>query len=226
MSKKIVFISILAVCFLGFKGKDSFKTLGLKFSAPTVFGKTNVTNPEPGEIVYDSSDNKFWGYDTSNNWVELSSGSAIVPVGVVLPFGGTTPPNGYRFANGDLLNIADYPDLFAAIGTAFGGDGVSTFRLPDLRGRFLRGVDGGTGRDPDAGSRSAMNTGGNAGNAVGSIQADQLRSHTHSFTVGLSGGGTVPANGAGSYVSNTTSAAGGSETRPVNAYVNFIVKVN
>ena len=44
-------------------------------------------------------------------------------------------PQGYAFCNGQLLPINQNPDLFSLIGTTYGGDGVNTFALPDLRGR-------------------------------------------------------------------------------------------
>jgi hypothetical protein len=56
--------------------------------------------------------------------------------------------------------------------------------LPDMRGVFLRGVDGGRGQDPDTGSRSASFSGGNAADAVGSYQADMFASHSHYFQWG------------------------------------------
>jgi microcystin-dependent protein len=56
-------------------------------------------------------------------------------VGEVRMFGGNFPPNGWRFCDGDLLAISEYDVLFNLIGTTYGGDGQSTFALPDLRGR-------------------------------------------------------------------------------------------
>ena len=44
-------------------------------------------------------------------------------------------PNGWALCNGQLLSIAQNQALFTLIGTTYGGDGVSTFALPDLRGR-------------------------------------------------------------------------------------------
>lgn len=106
-----------------------------------------------------------------------------VPSGTILPFGGSviTVPSGYLVCDGSEVNIADYPLLFAAIGTSWGGNGTTTFRLPDLRGQFLRGVDGGAGVDPNAADRTALN-GGNTGDAVGSYQMDELETHTHTGT--------------------------------------------
>ncbi len=72
----------------------------------------------------------------------------LVPPGTVIAFAGDTPPEGWLPCDGSSVSRADYPALFAAIGTTHGeGEQVSSFRLPDFRGRFLRGVDGGAGRD-------------------------------------------------------------------------------
>jgi microcystin-dependent protein len=57
-------------------------------------------------------------------------------VGEIRMFGGSFPPYGWAFCNGDLLSISEYETLFNLIGTTYGGDGVSTFALPDLRGRI------------------------------------------------------------------------------------------
>lgn len=56
-------------------------------------------------------------------------------VGVVVPYAGTVIPAGWMVADGSLLAPAQNPALFAVIGTTYGGDGVTTFALPDLRGR-------------------------------------------------------------------------------------------
>lgn len=81
--------------------------------------------------------------------------------------------------------------------------------------------------DPDASSRTAQDVGGNTGLNVGSVQADQLKSHTHnilSLTAGAAGGSTITLTTGGTpYPSNTST--GGNETRPINLYVNHIIKV-
>ena len=66
-------------------------------------------------------------------------------VGVVKIFAGVTPPSGWRLCDGSVLSITDFPDLFSAIGTIYGGDGISTFALPDLRGRVPVGAGAGPG---------------------------------------------------------------------------------
>lgn len=56
-------------------------------------------------------------------------------IGEVRLFGGNFPPVGWKFCNGELLPIAEYETLFNLIGTTYGGDGQTTFRLPDLQSR-------------------------------------------------------------------------------------------
>jgi microcystin-dependent protein len=60
-------------------------------------------------------------------------------VGLVVPTAAGYAGDGYLPAQGQLLLINDYPDLFNAIGTTYGGDGMTTFALPDLRGRTIIG---------------------------------------------------------------------------------------
>ncbi len=56
-------------------------------------------------------------------------------VGEIRMFGGNFAPVGWMFCDGQLLPISQYDTLFNLIGTTYGGDGQSTFALPDLRGR-------------------------------------------------------------------------------------------
>jgi microcystin-dependent protein len=57
-------------------------------------------------------------------------------LGEIRMFGGNFAPLGWAFCNGQLLSISENEALFSLIGTAYGGDGQSTFALPDLRGRL------------------------------------------------------------------------------------------
>ncbi len=57
-------------------------------------------------------------------------------VGEIRMFGGNFPPAGWMFCEGQLLPISENETLFQLIGTTYGGDGQSTFALPDLRGRL------------------------------------------------------------------------------------------
>lgn len=63
-------------------------------------------------------------------------------------FGGTFAPRGYAYCSGALIGISQNQALFALIGTYYGGNGVSTFQLPDLRGRIAVGQGQGQGLSP------------------------------------------------------------------------------
>jgi microcystin-dependent protein len=164
----------------------------------------------------------------------------IVPVGTVIAFAGNKLPSGWLKCDGSIVAKDEYPDLFEAIGTLHGtGDSDGQFRLPDYGGRFLRGVARAEdGRDSEAEQRLAAAPGGATGRNVGSVQDDAIRSHSHGLVGGTSGyiftrpgqTGDVasnPQSGAGagwwSYSPNT-GTFGGAETRPQNAYVNFLIR--
>lgn len=122
-------------------------------------------------------------------------------------------PGGYLACNGQAVSRTTYARLFAIIGTTYGvGDGSTTFNVPDARGRFLRPVDGGAGRDP--------------GRVLGSVQAMDIQAHTH--TVYRTAGADQSTN---AYGSNTdsgtgyeTASTGGTETRPINIALNSYIK--
>jgi|GEM_PF-1480245 len=124
--------------------------------------------------------------------------NALVPAGTVHAFAGPSNavPAGYLFCDGAELSRAEWPELFAVIGTTHGATSGLTFNLPDYRGRFLRGDDGGSGRDENRNGRLAMNPGADSGDTVGTVQAgatampsDAFRikpnegTHSHSFPV-------------------------------------------
>ena len=115
-----------------------------------------------------------------------------VPKGTIIAFAGDKNnitngvPSGWLLCDGASVAISSYPGLYAMIGNSWGGTAAS-FNLPDLRGRFLRGVDDGAGNDPDALNRTEIKPGGNTGDAVGSLQTDMLKSHDHTGFTGPGG---------------------------------------
>jgi microcystin-dependent protein len=155
----------------------------------------------------------------------------LIPAGIIVPYGGTSAPDGWLPCNGQTHSRTTRAALFAAIGTAYGAPSGTEFKVPDLRGRFLRGTNtfggGSSGLDPDAASRTAMNPGGNTGDNVGSVQDDEFEAHTHDIE---SSGGSLSVNpvlAVSLYSSTpttfTSESTGGNENRPKNAYVNFII---
>lgn len=143
--------------------------------------------------------------------------AAAVPVGSVTMYAANTAPTGWLECNAAAVSRTTYAGLFAAIGTVFGtGDGSTTFNLPDMRGEFARGWDNGRGIDP--------------ARAFGSAQADELKAHVHSVTPPAaaddtsSGLTTTGTGGAETITPYNTASTGGSETRPRNIALMFIIK--
>jgi hypothetical protein len=119
----------------------------------------------------------------------LTANTNGAPVGTIMAFAGKTDkiPAGWLLCDGSSLpRVGLYKDLFDVIDVNWGNVNSSTFNLPDLRGVFLRGVDGTAGKDPDAATRTyprptGMQYEGNSGNEVGSFQLDALPNITGNF---------------------------------------------
>lgn len=88
---------------------------------------------------------------------------ALQPIGAMIDFAGTVAPTGWRLCDGSLHSVTSLPRLFSVIGNRYGGDGVSTFAVPDLRARVTAGTGSTTG---DSGSPISMSL----GEKVGDIQ--------------------------------------------------------
>jgi microcystin-dependent protein len=95
-------------------------------------------------------------------------------IGEIRPFAGNFAPLGWAFCDGSLQAISNYPALFNLIGTTYGGDGQTTFGLPDLRGRAVIHQGQGTGL-----SQYVM--GERLGTESVTVSTTQMANHTHSF---------------------------------------------
>ncbi len=102
-------------------------------------------------------------------------------VGEIRIFAGNFAPRGWAFCEGQLLTVADNDALFSLIGTFYGGDGRTTFGLPDLRGRVP--VHQGTGP-----GLSGYSVGQKGGAEEITLTSAQLPAHTHAFSASTSGG--------------------------------------
>lgn len=207
-------------------------------------GTRPANDPVNPGTTYFNTDTNTIQVDTGTTWVDVAG---TVPTGSVQAFMGTAVPGGWLLCDGSAVSRTTYAGLFAAIGNACGsGDGLTTFNVPDLRGQFLRGVDGGAGRDPDTGARTAMSAGGNTGNQVGSVQPNATKpngmlanvtdpGHNHDVRSASVAAGapnvSAPNNdGNSGFLTSTNTTGitvgltGDNETRPTNAYVKFIIK--
>lgn len=151
---------------------------------------------------------------------------------------------GWVECDGRSLKNADFPELYRAIGDNWGSEDIGhVFNIPDLRGVFMRGwhhdhaqAPSRHGRpgDPDRGRRepiamdinSPPGSKGAAGDRIGSYQLDEVRSHRHSYLDSSIGGEGSPI-GWGSaqrhMVRRDTDNTGGSESRPANVYVAYLI---
>lgn len=162
----------------------------------------------------------------------LEAGIPIIPPGTVLSWAGKTPsiPTGWIICDGTEYPNATYPYLYAAIGENWGSSSVGvTFKVPDLRGQFLRGADLGAGIDPDVSIRSVVTGSPVSQDRAGTKQSDDFKDHQHHYD--QPGGGTSSGGNPNSIAINygqltytTTNLVTGNETRPKNAYVIFIIK--
>ncbi|MGJ1448826.1 phage tail protein [Sphingobacterium spiritivorum] len=97
-------------------------------------------------------------------------------LGEVRTFAGNFAPAGWMFCAGTLLSISNYQALYAIIGTTYGGDGVTTFGVPDLRGR----VPVGTGQGP---ALTNVVLGQKMGTETVTLLSSNLPGHTHNAVV-------------------------------------------
>jgi microcystin-dependent protein len=162
-------------------------------------------------------------------------------IGQVIAVGFNFAPEGWHMCDGSLLPIAEYEALFSLLGTQFGGDGVSNFGLPDLRGRAALGAGQGPGLQ-------AYNVGQAGGAESVALTSGQIGSHTHALaaaatvTTPTPGSGVVlgtpaaatpiyaTAGTAATLASTTVSPSPGSggahENRQPSATISYIISLN
>jgi microcystin-dependent protein len=120
-------------------------------------------------------------------------------IGQIMMVGYTFCPRGWAEANGQLVAINTNPALFSLYGTTFGGDGRTTFALPDLRGRVAINL----GQGPGLSNRQLGQQGGSETNT---LTANQLPPHTHALNATTAGANAVDPSG------NTIANTGRSDT--------------
>jgi len=145
-------------------------------------------------------------------------------LGQISMFGFNFAPRGWAFCNGQLLSISSNTALFALLGTIYGGDGRTTFALPDLRGRIA--MQHGTG--PGLSSHSiGQRTG--AENLI--LTVNQMPSHTHAATsnvsIGVSDEDGTTNEAAGNILANTVNNNyGGTANGQLGGVTNGVTNAN
>lgn len=99
----------------------------------------------------------------------------INSIGEIKAFGGSVAPNGWRICNGDVISRTDYSELFGVIGTTYGGgDGSTTFAIPDFRGRTAIGAG-----ESIATGHTVHALGEMSGEETHQLTASEMAAHTH-----------------------------------------------
>ncbi len=102
-------------------------------------------------------------------------------IGQIQAFGFNFPPRGWAFCDGQILAISSNTALFSLLGTTFGGDGRTTFALPDLRGRSIVHVGSGPGLD-------TITWGERGGKIQENLTLNNMPAHTHTVAVSTAAG--------------------------------------
>lgn len=128
-------------------------------------------------------------------------------IGQIIMFGGNFAPRSWAFCNGQLLSIAQNTALFSILGTTYGGDGRTTFALPDMRGRVSIHSGGSTGP-----GLSPYQLGQRGGTQTVNLSVLQMPSHNHlaamsgsetiTFALGANSGDGTEATPEGNYMAN------------------------
>jgi microcystin-dependent protein len=163
---------------------------------------------------------------------KLNSSVTLVPTGAVMPFAMNTAPSGWLAADGlEYSKTGTYSDLFASIGITYGetngsgGAGTSHFRVPDLRGIFIRGAS------------SQTISGITYSATLGTKQGDAMQGHQHTVVIGNTGvnNGNNFTGIANAFSPSTTTAIvtdgtngtprTATETRPANIALLYCIKI-
>jgi microcystin-dependent protein len=116
-------------------------------------------------------------------------------IGEIRLMGFPFPPKGWQFCQGQLLPINQNQALFSLLGTTYGGNGTTTFGLPDLRGRVVLGVGSGPGLSPYIWGQQG-------GTEAVALTPAQMPPHGHTFT------GTIQAAGEAEFRARPTRLRG------------------
>jgi microcystin-dependent protein len=129
-------------------------------------------------------------------------------VGQIIMFGGNFPPSGWALCAGQLMPISENETLFQLIGTTYGGDGQSTFGLPDLQGRVPIHQGQGSGL-------SNYVIGAKAGTENVTLITQQMPQHNHQLLSNTGGTGGTNQNPVSNAILSNVGISGGPTTPPL-----------
>ena len=164
---------------------------------------------------------------TNLNHIEqgIYEASLLIPAGAIMEYAGNITPEGYLICDGSAVSRTTYSALFSAIGTTYGGgNGSTTFNLPNLKGRVPVGLDGN--------DTSFDTLGETGGEKTHTLTINEIPSHDHTIPrldqTSPQGGGSDPNYGVShrTATQNTGSKGGGQAHNNLQPYivVKYIIK--
>jgi microcystin-dependent protein len=153
-----------------------WKVLKFEGALTLTHNATSLILPGAGNILTADGDIAIFTSEGSGNWrcihYQLAT-TGYAPVGTVISYAGLTEPPGWIFCFGQAISRTTFARLFAVLSTTYGvGDGVSTFNVPDCRGRVIAGQD-------DMGGSSANRLTGVTGSVNGDVLGGAGGEETH-----------------------------------------------
>ena len=166
--------------------RDVIETLATKTELNTKVSSTDATLTRP-RLAADPTASDRSSLIVSSQWVQNLADTikkALTPVGTISAFAGSSAPTGWVLCDGRTLNRTTYSALFAVLGIAFntGGEAATDFRLPDLRGRVVVGMDSMSTLQGSADrvvGAWADSLGGAAGAETHTLTNSEMPSHNH-----------------------------------------------
>jgi microcystin-dependent protein len=135
-------------------------------------------------------------------------------VGEIRLFSGNYAPNGWNICDGTTLDMSTNQLLYAIIGTTYGGDGVTNFKLPDLRGRVIVGQGTGTIPSPTPTPLTNRTIGQVGGVENVTLQVSQMPAHSH-LLLATNNQGTTDNPGTNYSNSMLSTITGATGTKPI-----------
>ncbi len=187
-----------------------------KYNRDLEYGSFNIVRYNGHLYISKHMVPKYIEPDNEAYWsLFLEKGLPFIEPGSIMIYPSNNIPEGWLKCNGAEVSRVTFEDLYEAIGDIYGtGDGMTTFRIPDLRGEFVRGWDDSRGVDVNR--------------ALGSYQGYNIQSHRHDMAHIWSGGGggslAYTMQSSRSLITRYTGYNGITETRPRNISMIYCIK--